>query len=194
VKSINKGIIAAVVGATAFVASAAHASDGTITINGKISDQTCTINGGAGGNITVTLPTVQRESMPTAGSTAGRTGFAIALTNCLDNSVNPAVPSTSKVYAFFEQGPTINPSNGHLLNMATATPATNVEVQFLNDDGTPIDMSKSVADLPGGQGAKPVTITGGSANLRYAAQYFATAALPGSGLVQSTVVYSLHYQ
>jgi len=183
VKIINKGIISAVaIAASALAASAAQASDGTITVNGAIAAQTCTINGGTTGDVTVTLPTVQSTAFAAAGSTAGRTGFQLALTNCL--------PATGNVYAFFEQGATIDNATGNLINQAGAGAATNVQVQFLNAaDGSPIAMNQAV----GAQGAAPASITTGAATLRYAAQYVAVGGIPTTGPVTTTVVYSLHY-
>ena len=58
-KTILSAALAAVMGVVAFAPQNAKASDGTITFNGKITAQTCTIAGNGGGSsFTVTLPTV----------------------------------------------------------------------------------------------------------------------------------------
>lgn len=62
---------------SAFTASA-FAVDGTITINGQITDTTCTISVDGGSNdATVTLPTVSSTTLGAAGATAGATPFTI---------------------------------------------------------------------------------------------------------------------
>ena len=43
--------------------SSAYAADGTITINGQVTDQTCTITTPAGKDFTVTLPTVSKSTL-----------------------------------------------------------------------------------------------------------------------------------
>jgi major type 1 subunit fimbrin (pilin) len=187
VKIINKGIIvAAVLGTSAFIASAAQASDGTITINGEVTAQTCTITGTSGADVTVTLPRVQTTALP-AGASAGRTAFALKLSNC----TAAVAPATGKVFAFFEQGATVDTTTGNLINQTAG--GSNVEVQFLNADGTIIDMSKPV-DAPNAQGATNVTIAAdNTATLTYAAQYKAGTANATAGLVGTSVMYSLHY-
>ncbi|GHD69943.1 fimbrial protein [Jeongeupia chitinilytica] len=166
--------------ALGFAAIGAHASDGTITINGELTAQTCTISGnGQGNNFTVTLPKVATSVLAAAGSTAGATGFNIALTNC--------TPATGNVRTFFEYGSNTL-ADGNLKN-ATGT-ATLVEVQLLNGDMSPIDMSKA----DGAQNSKIVAINSGAANLPYAAQYNSPAGGATAGTVSTTTTYSLSYQ
>lgn len=64
-----------------FNIAAAQAADGTITINGLVTDNTCMIDTGDK-NLTVNLPTVSSQSLKNAGDVAGRTPFQINLTNC----------------------------------------------------------------------------------------------------------------
>ncbi|MBL2545168.1 type 1 fimbrial protein, partial [Klebsiella pneumoniae] len=52
---------------------AANAADGTITFNGKVTDKTCTISTPGGKDFAVTLPTVSKNTLATAGAVAGRT-------------------------------------------------------------------------------------------------------------------------
>src|SRR5262245_38899644 len=74
--------LAAVV-ATASLALPASAYDGTIDFEGEVTSNTCVINGGAAGPMTVILPRVQ-VSQFTGGvqSTAAHTRFVVALTGC----------------------------------------------------------------------------------------------------------------
>jgi major type 1 subunit fimbrin (pilin) len=71
------------VGATTSV----FATDGTITINGRVITSTCTLTGsGTGGtgkqNVTVTLPTVSNSVFATANSIAQATNFFITNKFC----------------------------------------------------------------------------------------------------------------
>ncbi len=84
---MQKSLIAALLACAALAPAAAFAADGTITINGAVTAQTCTINGGTP-NFTVTLPKVSTSSLATAGTKAGATQFTIALTNCTPASGN----------------------------------------------------------------------------------------------------------
>lgn len=54
----------------------AQAADGTITINGLVTDKTCTINTPAGKDFTVTLPTVSRQTLANAGEGKDQVLFA----------------------------------------------------------------------------------------------------------------------
>jgi len=160
----------------------AHASDGTITINGMVSAQTCTISGeGQGKDFTVTLPAVSTSALAVAGSTAGTTTFNIALTNC-----SPADHGTASIY--LESG--VNTlADGNLKN-AAASGATGVEVQMLNGiDMTPMDASKGQY----AQNSPMKFIVGGAANLPFAAQYVAPAGNATAGDVTTTVTYSIGY-
>ncbi|MCJ9713602.1 type 1 fimbrial protein, partial [Bordetella hinzii] len=61
----------------------AHAVDGTITITGEITDQTCKINGAEPPhNLLVTLPKIGTSAMKNVNDTAGATLFQIRLTDC----------------------------------------------------------------------------------------------------------------
>jgi hypothetical protein len=71
VNTKKKLIASAAVLAAALSATAAQASDGTITINGQINDQTCTVTNGTNGNFDVTLPTVQSSEFKGAGQPVG---------------------------------------------------------------------------------------------------------------------------
>ncbi|MFH4337526.1 fimbrial protein, partial [Acinetobacter baumannii] len=80
----------------------AQAADGTITINGLVTDKTCDIVTPAGKDFTVTLPTVSKQTLAVAGDVAGRTPFQINLANC----------SQGKVATYFEPGATVDFNTG----------------------------------------------------------------------------------
>jgi major type 1 subunit fimbrin (pilin) len=183
VNTRNKIIAGFVVVTAAALAASAQASDGTITINGKITSQTCTIAGnGAGKSFTVTLPTVAAGALAVAGDVAGRTGFTIGLSGCSTKSGN--------VSAFFEPGTSIDSTTNRLKNTSgDKDAATNVQIQITNSDGTPIQIGQA-----GDQKAATATVdsTLGAATMNYAAQYVATGAST-SGAVSTSIVYSIRY-
>ncbi|WP_027014959.1 fimbrial protein [Comamonas composti] len=180
----SKIITALVVMGAATASQFAAAADGTITFNGQVTAQTCTINGNGSGSkdFTVTLPTVSTSALAAAGATAGRTAFNIALTNC--------TPASGSVHTFFEPGPTVNLTTGQLRVAAGANSATNVEIGLLNDDFSAIKAGAADAS----QNSKPANISAtGTATLPYFAQYVATG-VAGAGAANSSVQYTLVYQ
>ena len=180
---MKKTLLSTLLAAASLIALApvAHAADGTITFTGQITAQTCTIAGNGGSNnFTVTLPTVSVSSLATAGATAGRTPFSIALSNC--------TPNTGNVSTYFEAGPTIDTATGQLLN-ASGT-AKQVEVGLLNSDSSAIMLGAAQAS----QNSEVVALTSGAATLNYSSQYVATGGAATAGTVNTTVMYSMTYQ
>jgi major type 1 subunit fimbrin (pilin) len=166
----------------------ARAADGTVTVNGAVTDTTCSINGIASGSpadVTATLPTVSAASLASAGATAGTSNIGdikLVLSGCSDTA--------TKAIARFENGTTVDQTTGNLVNNASASPAGNVQVRLLNADMQPINILTHENNDVAANGA---TISGGAATLNYFAQYYATgAATPGS--VASSVQYSMQYQ
>jgi len=181
-KKISVPLIVAAMGLAASAAHAAPASNGGIlTINGELTANTCDVSGnGQGNNFTVTLPTVAANTLSAAGSTAGSTGFNIALTNC--------TPDSGNVHTFWEYGANTL-SDGNLQNNGTAA---NVEVQLVdyNAGQKVIDVSKA----DGAQNSQTVAIASGKANLQYAAQYISPVGSAGPGSVTTNVTYSMSYE
>ncbi|BDB27588.1 ferrous iron transporter B [Cupriavidus sp. TA19] len=168
---------------TALGAQYAHAADGTITFNGMVTAQTCTINGNGSGskNFSVNLPTVSASTLQGA-STAGRTPFSIALTNC--------TPTSGNVHTFFESGATTDLSTGNLiLDSGPAPVATNVQIGLLNADASPIKAGFADAQ----QNSKAVALNNGAATLQYYAQYVSTGNA-GAGSANSSVMYTIAYE
>jgi major type 1 subunit fimbrin (pilin) len=162
----------------------AHAADGTITINGSVTDTTCSINGNTAGSDsskTITLPTVTAASLAALGQTAGTSQPAdleFKLTGCTTGT---------KAIASFENGPTVDQNSGNLTNSGTAG---NVQVQLLNGSMQPINITtNSNNDLATNGGS----ITSGAADLKYFARYFATDAAT-AGTVNTSVQFSMQYQ
>ncbi|MFM0250157.1 fimbrial protein [Paraburkholderia sediminicola] len=178
--------IAIVTGSLLSLASfGAHAADGTITITGSVADTTCSINGMASGvqaNLPVTLQPVSASALSAAGATAGTSGpsdMQLKLTGCSGTA--------TKAIARFENGPTVDPTSGNLINSGTAT---NVQVRLLNAQMSPINIVTAANNVSGTNSA---TISAGAATLSYFAQYYATGKAT-AGNVNTTVQYSMQYQ
>lgn len=164
--------------------TSAFASDGTVTITGKINDQTCQVNTN-GKNLTVTLPTVQKTALGAADSVAGKTPFSITLTGC-------KVSESDEVALFFlPDSQYVNPTTGNLLNKATDSKADNVEIQLLNDNDDAIQIGKNLTD----QGIKYTKLNKETEKtLNYNAQYIAKGGAAGAGNVQAKVEYNIIYK
>ncbi len=177
---MNKISIAAVIAlATAALAPAAQAADGTIEFTGAVTSVTCVINGGTK-DLTVVLPTVSTDALAVAGSEAGRTPFTIELTGC--------DPGTGKVSTFFESDDHVDMLTGNL-NVDDGG-ATKVQIGLLNDAHEKIKVGATV----GQQNSQQVTVsTGGEATLNYYAQYESLGETT-SGEVKSRVRYSISYE
>ncbi|WP_222422526.1 fimbrial protein [Yersinia similis] len=176
-KSINI-LIAAIAGI--FITQSAFAVDGTITINGKITDTTCGIsvnNGTKDG--TVTLPTVSASALDGINSVAGTTPFNIVLTGCTGATMGNA-------YAHFEQGTNVETATGRL-NNSDINGATGVQVRLLDKNSAAIVVGSS------NQGSVVEDISGDDATLSYYAQYYANEANVEAGLVTTNVDYTIVY-
>lgn len=159
---------------------AAQASDGMITFNGVLNASTCTVSTGTTGNFTVTLPTLAASTLSVTGATAGATPFAITVAGCTSGEAT--------FTPYFEAGVTTDLLLGHLNITAGLGQATNVQLQLLNSNTTPIN----VAAIPGAQGVLPAAIVGGTGTGNYIVRYWATGAA-GAGVVTSQVTYSMVY-
>lgn len=161
-----------------------QAADGTITINGFVTDKTCNIVTPAGKDFTVTLPTVSRQTLAKAGDVAGRTPFQIKLEDC----------SAGKVATYFEPGATVDFNTGRLINQAAAgDSAQNVDVRLLGDNNQFIPVLAAGATGAQANSQWVDVVEGGSADLNYYAEYYATGAST-AGEVTTSVQYTIIYQ
>lgn len=180
-KQLSRALRAALLTAGICALPAVHAADGTISLAGEISGQTCSISGNGGGkDFTVKLPDIVASSLGSDGATTGATAFDITLSNC--------TPGSGNVSTYFEPGTTINTATGQLKN--TSGTAANVEIGMLNKDKSAIKLGSAHP----AQNSKYVPIASGSAKLEYYAQYVASGGGAGSGTVNTSVLYSLIYQ
>ena len=159
----------------------AQAADGTITINGLVTDKTCDIDTNSK-DLIVTLPTVSRQTLANAGDVAGRTPFQINLEDC----------SEGKVATYFEPGATVDFNTGRLINQATAG-AQNVDVQLLGSNNQVIPVLAAGASGAQANSQWVDVVEGGSADLNYYAEYYATGAST-AGEVTTNVQYTIIYQ
>ncbi|WP_130617566.1 fimbrial protein [Dyella amyloliquefaciens] len=170
------------------IGSAAHASSngGTITFTGAVTDETCTVTGGAGtdggtGNFTVALDPVAASKLPSAGSFANKKPFQVIIGGQGQGSCQDGKVATM---SFLASSPRVNP-NGNLDNALTGQ-ATNTQVQVLDATGTAIALNTGTWSV------NSPAIANNTATIDFGAQYFATgAATPG--LVSTSVIYAVTY-
>ena len=174
-KKIQLGL--AIIGLGLASSAVFAAPDGTVTITGKVIQQTCTL-AGTSGNYTVSLPTVAASSFTTGALTNGETKYTINLTNCPAGAIGVYYDNT---------GANVNTS-GRLNN--TVTGGSNVNVQLLNSAKTAIDLSK---DRTGQNLVTATAVANGAVNLDFYARYYATATATTVGDVSTTVGYYVIY-
>lgn len=185
------------------------AVDGTITITGEITAQTCKINGAEPpANLIVNLPKISTTALKNVNDVAGATAFQIKLTNC------PESVKDKTLKAYFEPGPTVDLGTHSLIAYKTTSPPSaaassipstgltttdvfsSVQIQLANADGSVIKVGESVAK----QGAADVkaSMTDSAATyeatLTYLARYVRTSASAiTAGKLHAYVQYSIVY-
>ncbi|CNH27869.1 fimbrial protein [Yersinia pekkanenii] len=175
---MNKITLAIALFAASTTASMA-ASNNTITFQGEVTAQTCSVTvNGLEANPIVLLPTVSSGDLNTSGKTAGKTTFTLGVSGCTADATDIDI-KTNFV------GNQVSAS-GNLKNTGTAA---NVELQLLKDATTTTGI-----DLNSGLAQDGIVLEAGqtSAEHYFAVQYFATGqAAPGS--VNASVQYSVSY-
>jgi len=190
-KTLLSATLVAALGAVAFIPVAHAASlgtgpiynaspDGTLTVNGQVLAQSCTVDTKAAGTSdakTVTLPDQWKSALAASGNVAGATGFTIVIAGC-DSAL-------STVQTYFSGG-TLDGATGNLKNLGTAT---NVDVQLLDgqNSNNPINLSSAL-----GTQTATASLSSGGATLNYKAQYIATGA-SGAGTVNATTSFTMIY-
>jgi major type 1 subunit fimbrin (pilin) len=187
-KTLLSATLAAAIGAVAFIPVAHAASlgagpifnaspDGTLTVNGQVLAQSCTVDTKAAGTSdakTVQLPDQWKTALAASGNQAGATGFSIVIAGC--------DPALSTVQTYFSGG-SVDATTHNLQNTAGASPATNVEVQLL--DGQNSNAAINLNNSNTTQTAT-TTLSSGGATLSYKAQYYATGASTAGAVVATT--------
>lgn len=188
-------LVASIASAMSLANVANAATGGTITFNGKISDQTCQVvlNGGSSATGTVKLPTVPKSALGATNNTAGQTPFSLDLTGCT------SATTAFGVTAYFPDNSTnIDTTTSTLKNLETGgTAATNVGLELLHEAvaGTKsvVPLGKAISDT----GYKYTTVAANAttAKMQYHVQYKNTgSAAATAGLVRGVAVYELAYE
>lgn len=172
-------LLAATAAALAATGPSSHAATGTITFTGAITGNSCTVrvNGEGTGDGAVALPVVDTAALGPDGApnTAG-TFFDISVSNC----ANPA----TRIVAYFEAGPTVDPLTHELISSGTS----NVGVRIYE---------ASEATVVGAQVTPGVTTTTqaltGSGTWHFYAGYSSQTDEPRAGTVITSITYSLVY-
>lgn len=175
---MNKITLAMALFAASTTASMA-ASNNTITFQGEVTAQTCSVTvNGLEANPMVLLPTVSTADLDTSGKKAGKTTFTLGVSGCTADAADVDIKT---VFV----GNQVS-STGNLINTGTAT---NVELQLLKDATTTTGI-----DLNSGLAQDGIVLLAGqtSAEHDFAVQYYTTGlATPGS--VISSVQYAVSY-
>jgi major type 1 subunit fimbrin (pilin) len=168
--------------------TAPASTGGTITFTGAVTDQTCTVTGGAGtnggtGNFTVALDPVPASDLAAATDVAGNKTFQVIIggpnqTTCEDGKV--------ATMSFVPSSPQVDAATGALKN-ALSGQATNTEVQVL--DGT----GKAIALNDPANGVTFPAIANNTATADFQAQYLAVGGGATAGLVSTDVLYQVVY-
>lgn len=179
------------------------ANSGIVRFQGKVVDQTCTIDGNSQDQIVV-LDTVSKNRFTNVGDTAMPTPFDIQLTGC---TFPLTAGKATKVKARFASAANVDTANNYTLKntkAGTTGGASNVNIQLFNADGTtaisPMKRTTIAATATApithkaNDGAKFENITAATQTLHYIAKYYATATNVGVGDVESAVDFELTYE
>lgn len=174
-----KRISLAVLFSFSIAGSAFAASNNTISFQGEVTDQTCsvTVNGESSSPL-ILLPTVAATELSASGITAGTTPFVMGV------SCDSAATADTKISTVFV-GNNVS-ADGNLGNTGTAE---NVEIQILDSKGT------AISSLANYKASNDLALASGesSSSAEYKAQYFATGKA-GKGTVLASMQYSISYQ
>lgn len=203
---IKRAMMAAGIATAMTLPLSSQASDGTITFNGAVTANTCSVsvNSGAanatGGpaDATVTLPTVSTAALTNAvasGATAAKTTaagtfFSMTVSGCTATPLNDfGAGAPTSVSIYFEAGPNVDSLTGGLINAA----GSNVEVNLYNASAASIVGTQI---MPGTSTNQPTAQLMGSAGKQWFYAGYSTAghnlaATPGA--VSTSVTYSMVY-
>ena len=187
------------------VSTIAAANTGTITINGKIFNETCILSGGSGSNatgtkdVTVTLDTIPSSSFTSTVRLAGKKDFDLSLTktdgtacyttSSLGTSLAPVVTLSTTSTEDYQ-------TNGFDLKNKALTASTNnpVYVQILARTGSG-DTTGAVVNYSNTATQAKATYDSTANKFYYAAQYSAGegAIIPEAQNVNAVVTYTITY-
>ncbi|WP_287906651.1 fimbrial protein [Acinetobacter sp.] len=178
-----------------------YAVDGTITVNGVVTDSTCTVAGGGTGgagnkDIIVTLDTVPSSTLTTANKFASPKSFDLELKNAAGGSCGAATNKALKgvLLGTAVAGDYDSDDKTALVNKAAGASTTNpVFIQIVTDSDVAVDYSAAW----GTQAKSPVVLNPadgtGTAKMTYKARYFTKSGTVDAQNVTATVNYTLQY-
>lgn len=174
------------------------AQAGTITINGKIYDETCVLSGsdnatGQGDLVAVVLNTIPASSFSSSQLSAGKKDFSVTLTKSDGTTACYSTALATTLGPIVTLTATGN-TGANLPNITTGTKSTSnpVAVQILAKQNSG-DTSPVAVDYTVEQTKAPYDITNNK--FYYAAQYYAVDPnnLPVAQDVQAQVTYNITY-
>ncbi|WIM54740.1 fimbrial protein [Pantoea anthophila] len=172
---------------SALLASQAFAvSNNTITFQGLVTGETCTVtvNGNTAKPL-VLLPTISTSALSN-GNVAGKTTFDIGVTGCTGSDTDATTISTQLT------GNNVTKA-GNLGNLATVDAAENVEIQIVsNKDDKVITFGEGTSYI--GQGHLTLDAKVKNASATYTAQYVAVEKDAVAGAVEATMQYAIIYK
>lgn len=175
-------------------------NSGVVRFQGKVVDQTCTIDGNSQDQIVV-LDTVSKNRFTATEKTAMPTPFDIQLIGCTVNQAG--TNKATRVKARFSSVANVDTANNYTLRNTkpvNAGGAANVNIQLFNEDGTTAiaPMQRTTSGTPpkhqSNDGAIFKEIKAQNQILHYVAKYYATAPTVGVGEVESAVDFELTYE
>lgn len=155
----------------------------TITFDGEVTTQTCTVSVEGTADPVIMLASIPQNDLNGAvGTVGGETSFNISLTGC-------APETSAKTYT--TRFVAVNPTTlGNLSNTA-ASGAADVALQLLDGpDGTAVNFSNGTANA----GTIELAADDTAASATYAVQYVAEADTVGVGPVTGAVMYTVRYE
>lgn len=162
------------------LSAGAFAADGTINFQGVVNNTTCTLETGSQ-DLTVMLPSIKSSDFAAANSAANSPAvkFTLKATGCDVGTVNAA--------AIFSTGGNVDATNGNLNN--TESNGTDAQVRIYMADGTtPINLANF------GESASNVgTVNGSDVSVDFYANYFSKNVTATSGLLRTSIQYSMQY-
>jgi len=169
-------------GIAAISPQTARALDGSVKFIGSVTGSTCSLD--PANPTTLALPSVTMGTLTAAGKAYGMTPFSIKLVGC-------AATATLRYSTFFSS--TQIDAAGNLLNTAAAPAATGVAVQLFSNSGSVAGTAMDLNQASGAQNAAWGGPVATGVELKYSAQYLASAATT-PGAVEATVIYTVLYQ
>ncbi|MGD9427233.1 fimbrial protein [Pantoea sp. NSTU24] len=187
---MNKKLASKICLLSAVLMSSSAFAASTVTFQGEVTAQTCSISINSTTNATVLLPTIPLSALYTAsttttavGNSAGLTPFTISVTGCTSSG------TALTMYPEF-LGTSVDTTTFALGNTAGTNAATGVGIALYSDDtGT------SQINLNGVTRGAALTLPANatSASTTYSAKYMATSATTTAGKVTGVAQYTLNY-